>query len=194
MGHVLAWCESASLSLSLSRKTSVSSVSLSTTPPSIFSTSRRNRYLLDGSVSNRRWCLLVSLALLEASVINRRWCRLVSVALPEASVMIDDVLSSSISLSSTPPRRLVEKHVHASVLVSLSPRRPCDESLGVSRCRSPRGWSSSISFSRRLAVSISSRMKNHPEDEAPPSLSLGVSRCRSPLSGSELSSTSTKER
>ncbi|KAF3594201.1 hypothetical protein DY000_02024171 [Brassica cretica] len=37
-------------------------------------------------------------------------------------------------------------------------------------------------------------MKNHPKDEAPPSLSLGVSRCRSPLSGSELSSTSTKER
>ncbi|WZZ55851.1 hypothetical protein YC2023_055958 [Brassica napus] len=37
-------------------------------------------------------------------------------------------------------------------------------------------------------------MKNHPEDEAPPSLSLGVSRCRSPLSGSDLSSTSTKER
>ncbi|KAF2604549.1 hypothetical protein F2Q70_00028758 [Brassica cretica] len=37
-------------------------------------------------------------------------------------------------------------------------------------------------------------MKNHPEDEAPPSLSLGVSRCRSPLSGSDLSSRSTKER
>ena len=132
MGHVLAWWESPSLSLS-----SVSSVSLSTTPPSIFSYSLRNRSLLDDSVSNRRWCLLVSLALLEASVINRRWCRLVSLALPEASVMIDDGLSSSISLSSTPPWE---------TCACICPRL----SLSSTTLR----W-----ISRRLAVLISPRMK-----------------------------------
>jgi len=175
MGHVLAWCEFASLSISLSHETQAFLLYLS----------RRLRLQSSPPLdeidlsSTAPWAIDDDISLYLSPSLKLLWS-------------IDGDVASSLSLSPKPlwwstmfsprlsryPRRLVEKHAHASVLVSLSPRRLCDESLGVSRCRSPRGWSSSISLSRRLAVSISSRMKNH----------------FTPLSGPELSSTKSKAR